>query len=192
MSINRWMDKEAVVHIYNGILLSHKKEHIWVSSNEVDEPRAYYTEWVSQREKYKYHISSVQFSNSVMSDSLRPHGMQPTRPPCPSPAPRTYSNSCPLSWWCHPTISSSVVPFSSRLQSFPASGSFQMSHLFTSGGQSIGVSASTSVLRWYTDTYIWNLETWCFLDFHMNLFVGQKWRQTLRTDYGHRWGVWKE
>ena len=95
-----------------------------------------------------------------MSDSLRPHGMQPTRPPCPSPTPRTYSNSCPLSWWCHPTISSSVVPFSSRLQSFPASGSFQMSHLFTSGGPSIGVSASTSVLRWYTDTYIRNLERW--------------------------------
>ena len=87
-------------------------------------------------------VQSVQFSCSVMSNSLRPHGLQHTRPPCPSP---TYSNSCPLSWWCHPTISS-CRPLFSRLQSFPASGSFQMSRLFASGGQSIGVSASTSVL----------------------------------------------
>ena len=77
-----------------------------------------------------------------MSISLQPHGLQHARPPCPSPTPRDYSNSCPLSRWCHPTISSSVVPFSSRLQSFPASGSFLMSQLFTSGGQSIGASAS--------------------------------------------------
>ena len=88
---------------------------------------------------------SVQFSHSVVSDSLRPHGLQHSRPPCPSSTPRVYSNSCPLSQWCHPTISSSVVPFSSHLQSFPASGSFQMSQLFTSGGQSIGVSVSASV-----------------------------------------------
>ena len=93
-----------------------------------------------------YQFSSVQFSHSVVSDSLRPHELQHARPPCPSPTPRVYSNSCPLSLWCHPTISSSVIPFSSHLQSFPASGSFQMSQLFTSGGQSIGVSASTSVL----------------------------------------------
>ena len=91
-------------------------------------------------------FSSLQFRCSVVSDSLRPHGLQHTRPPCPSPAPGAYSNSCPLSPWCHPTFSSSVVPFSSRLQSFPASGSFQMSQFFTSGGQSIGVSASASVL----------------------------------------------
>ena len=84
---------------------------------------------------------SVQFSCSVMSDSLGPHG-----PPCPSPTPRVYSNSCPLSRWCHPTISSSVVPFFSHLQSFPASGSFLMSQFFTSGGQSIAVSTSASVL----------------------------------------------
>ena len=71
---------------------------------------------------------SVQISRSVVSDSLRPHGLQHARPPCPSPTPRVYSNSCPLSWWCHPTISSSVVPFSSHFQSFPALGSFQMSH----------------------------------------------------------------
>ena len=87
-----------------------------------------------------------QFSCSVVSDSLWPHGLQHTRPPCPSPTPGVDSNSCPLSPWCHPTISSSVVPFSSCLQSFPASGSFKMSHLFASGGQSTGLSASTSVL----------------------------------------------
>ena len=89
----------------------------------------------------------VQFSRSVVSDSLQPHGLQYTRPPCPSPTPRVNSNSCPLSQWCHPTISSSVICFSSCLQSFPPSGSFQMSQLFTSGGQSIGVSASASVLQ---------------------------------------------
>ena len=89
---------------------------------------------------------SVKFSHSVMSDSLRPHGLQYARLPCPSPTPRVYSNSCSLSRWCHPIISSSVVPFSSHLQSFPASGSFQMSQFFASGGQSIGVSASASVL----------------------------------------------
>ena len=81
-----------------------------------------------------------------MSDSLQPHGLQHARPPCPSPTPGVYSNSCPLSWWCHPTISSSVLPFSSCLQSFPASGSFPVSQFFASGGQSIGVSASASVL----------------------------------------------
>ena len=81
-----------------------------------------------------------------MSDSLRPHGLQNNRPPCPSPTLRIYSNSCPLSQWCHPTMSSSVVTFYSCFQSFPASGSFQTSQLFASGGQSIGVSASTSVL----------------------------------------------
>ena len=81
-----------------------------------------------------------------MSDSLWPHESQHARPPCPSPTPRVYPNSCPLSRWCHPTISSSVVPFSSCLQPFSASKSFQMSQLFASDGQSIGVSASTSIL----------------------------------------------
>ena len=89
---------------------------------------------------------SVQFSHSVVSSSLRPHGLQHARPPCPSPTPRVYSDSCPLSRWCHPAISSSVDPFSSCLQSFPASGSFPMSQFFASGGQSIGVSASALVL----------------------------------------------
>ena len=84
-----------------------------------------------------------QFSHSVVSDSLRPHELQHARPPCLSPTLGVHPNPCPLSQWCHPTISSSVVPFSSCLQSFPASGSFQMSQLFTSAGQSIGVSASS-------------------------------------------------
>ena len=96
-----------------------------------------------------YHLTqqfSVQFSYSVMSDSLWPHGLKHARLPCPSPIPRACSNSCPLSQWCHPTISSSGIPFSSCPPSFPASGSFPVSWLFASGGQSIGASASASVL----------------------------------------------
>ena len=91
-------------------------------------------------------LCSVEFSRSVASNSLWPHGLQHARLPCPSPTSRLCSNSCPLSQWCHPTISSSVIPFSSCLQSFPASGSFPMSQFFTSGVQSIGASASASVL----------------------------------------------
>ena len=90
--------------------------------------------------------TSVPFSHSVVSDSLLPHAPQHARPPCPSPTPWVHPNPCPLSRWCHPTISSSVIPFSSCPQSFPASGSFPMSQLFALSGQSIGVSASTSVL----------------------------------------------
>ena len=101
---------------------------------------------VSHTSQWASHLESVQFSCSVVSDSLWPHGLQHARPPCPSPTPGVYSSSSPLSRWCHPTISLSVVPFSSRLKSFPASGSFPMSQLFASGGQSIGASASTSVL----------------------------------------------
>ena len=89
---------------------------------------------------------SVQFTHSVVSDSLRPHELQHTRPPCPPPTPRVHSNSCPSSQWCHPAISSSVVPFSSCPQSLPASESFPMSQLFTWVGQSIGISALASVL----------------------------------------------
>ena len=88
-----------------------------------------------------------------MSNCLWPHGLQHARPPCPSPTPRVHPNPCPLSGWCHPTISSSVVPFSSCPQSFPASGSFPVSQLFASGGQSIGVSASTSVLPMCTQDW---------------------------------------
>ena len=135
----------------------------------MDELRKHYSVWkepnakVRYRTIYLYPLSrigksteterrfmvargSVQFSRSVVSYSLWPHGLQHARPPCPSPTPGDHSNSCPLSWWCHPTIPSSVVLFSSFLQSFPASGFFQMSQFFTSGGQSIGLSASASVL----------------------------------------------
>ena len=96
---------------------------------------------------------SVKFSCSVRSDSLQPHELQHTRPPCPSPTAEAYPNSCSLSRWCHPTISSFVVPFSSCPQSFPASGSFQMNQLFASGGQSTGVSASISVLPMNTQDW---------------------------------------
>ena len=88
----------------------------------------------------------VQFSHSVMSNSLQPHESQHARPPCPSPIPRVHSDSCPSSWWCHPAISSSVIPFSSHLQSCLASGSLPVSQFFATGGQSIGVSVSASVL----------------------------------------------
>ena len=101
---------------------------------------------------FHFHFSSVPFSRSVMSDSLRPHEPQHARPAYPSRIPGVHANPCPLSQWCHPTISSSVVPFSCP-QSFPESGSFQMSQLFTSGGQSIGVSASTSVLPMNTQEW---------------------------------------
>ena len=95
---------------------------------------------------WKSRVYSVQFSHSVMSDSLRPHESQHARPPCPLPTPRVHSDSCPWSQWCHPAISSSVVPFSSWPQSLPASKSFPMNQLFTSGGQSTGVLASASFL----------------------------------------------
>ena len=100
-----------------------------------------------------FHASSVQFNHSVVSDSLQTHEPQHTSPPCPSLTPATYPTSCPLNWWCHLTISSSVVLFSSCLQSFPISGSFQMSQLFTWGGQNIGISASTSVLPMNTQDW---------------------------------------
>ena len=97
--------------------------------------------------------SSVQFSHSVVSNSLLPHGLQHTRPPCPSPTPEAYLNSSPVNQWCHPNILSSVFAFSSCPQSFPASGSFQMSQLFAWGGQSIGVAASASVLPMNTQDW---------------------------------------
>ena len=102
---------------------------------------------------------SVQFSCSGVSDSLWPREPQHARPPCPSPTPGVHPNPCPLSQWCHPTISTSVIPFSSCPQSFPASGSFQMSQLFASGGQSIRVSGSTSVLP--MNTQDWSPLGWC-------------------------------
>ena len=103
-------------------------------------------------------FSWVQFSCSVVSDSLWSHGSQHARPPCPSPTPGVHPNSCPSSWWCHPAISSSVVPFSSCPQSFPASGSFPMSQLFAWGSQSIGVSALASILP--VNTQDWSPLGW--------------------------------
>ena len=111
-------------------------------------------------------FSSVQFSRSIVSDSLQPHELQHARPPCPSPTPGVYPNPCPSSQWCHPAISSSVVPFSCCPQSFPALRSFPMSQFFTWGGQSIGVSASTSVLPMNTQDWSplgWT--GWIFLQF---------------------------
>ena len=114
-----------------------------------------------------YTESSVQFSRSVVSDSLQPHELQHARPPCPSPTPGVYPNSCPSSQWCHPAISSSVVPFSSCSQSLPASGSFPMSQLFAWGGQSIGVSASASVLP--MNTQDWSPLGWtCWISLQSN------------------------
>ena len=112
--------------------------------------------WV--RRDYNTWNSSVQFSCSVVSGSLRPHELQHARPPCPSPTPRVHPNSCPLSQWCHPAISSSVIPFSSCPQSLPASESFPMSQLFAWGSQSIGVSALASVLP--VNTQDWSPLEW--------------------------------
>ena len=103
-------------------------------------------------------IHSVQFSRSVLSNSLRPHELQHARPPCSSPTPGLHSNSCPLSQWWHPAISSSVIPFSSRSQSLPASESFPMSQLFTWGGQSTGVSASASFVP--KNNKVWSSSEW--------------------------------
>ena len=110
------------------------------------------TSWQVDGETVRDYFS-VQFSRSVVSDSLRPHELQHTRPPCPSPTPRVHPDPCPSSRWSHPTISSSVIPFSFCPQSFPASGSLKMSQLFASGGQSIEVSASTSVLPMNTQDW---------------------------------------
>ena len=102
---------------------------------------------------YRVQFSSVQFSRSVMSNYLRPHEPQHVRPPCPSPIARVHPNPCPLSQWCHPTISSSIVPFSSCPQSVPESGSFQRRQLFASGGKSTGDSSATSVLPMNTQDW---------------------------------------
>ena len=129
LSLNNLWDYDLVVVILGG----YSQVHVIVSNIFSVAP-------TSQR--YQLHIYSVQFSHSVVFNSLQPHGLQHTRLPCPPPTPGACSNSCPSSRWYHPTLSSSVGPFSSCLQSFPASGSFPMSWFFTSGGQSIRVSAS--------------------------------------------------
>ena len=116
------------------------------------------TYWSFCLGKCSIFLFPVQLSCSVMSDSSQPHESQHARPPCPSPTPGVYSNSCSSSWWCHPAISSSVVLFSSCTQSLPASGSFPMNQLFPSGGQSIGVSSTASVLP--MNTQDWSLLGW--------------------------------
>ena len=156
-----WRQKEMVTedemfgwhHRFNGQELGQTPEdgegqgRAWsAAAHGVLKRRTRLDNWTKTEPNHEVQVLSVQFSCLVVSDSLWPHGLQHARPPCPSPTPRVYSNLCPLSWWCHPTISPSVLPFSSCPQSFPASGSFQMSQLFTSDGQRIGVSASSSVL----------------------------------------------
>ena len=135
-----------LIHSMMKISLSIKLGRSYLIWKEKTTSTSFWEYWNMKRLR-GFLFSSAQFSYSVVvSNSLRPHGLQHARLPCPSPTPGTYSNSCPLSWWCHPTISSSVMPFSSHLHSFPASGSFQINQFFSSGNQSIGVSASTSVL----------------------------------------------
>ena len=129
-------------------------------------------------------ISWVQLSSSVMSDSFQPHGLQHTRLPCPSPTPRVSPNPCPLSPWCHPTISFSVVPFSSCLQSFPASGVFQMSQFFTWGGQSVGVSASASVIPM-------NIQDWFPLGWTVDLLVIQGTLKSLLQHYSSKASIFR-
>ena len=157
-------DLATVTHtcIYNRILFSHKNRAMlpflitWM-----DLKALCYVILVRQR---KILFCSVQFSGSVMSDSFRPHGLQHPKLPCPSPPTGACSNSCPLSRWCHPAISSSIIPFSSCLQSFPASGSFPVSQFFTPGDQSIGVSVSASVLPVnIQDWFPWGLTGWISL-----------------------------
>ena len=120
--------------------------------NKVLKNKSVRIKWLMVIDLIKW-FSSVQFTHSIMSNSLWPQDLQHTRPPCPSPTPRAYSDSCPWSRWYHPTISSSVIALSSHLQSFPVSGSFPMSQFFASGGQSIGVSASVSVLPMNTQDW---------------------------------------
>ena len=147
--ITSWeIDGETVETVADFIFLSSKITAYGDCSHEIKRPLLLGRKAMTNLDNIKKQGHLVQFSHSVVSDSLQPHELQHTRLPSPSPTPGVYPNSCPLSRWCHPTVSSSVVPFSSCPQSFPASGYFLMSQFFTSGGQSIGVSASVSVLQW--------------------------------------------
>ena len=142
------------------ILVVLEEENLWLYRNECGKFWVLFSLIFIAQSSYLLQLPSmamvllcIQFSRSVVSDSLRPHESQHTRPPCPSPTPGVHSNSSPLSWWCHPAIPSSVIPFSSCPQSLPASGSFRMSQLFAQGGQRIGVSASASVLPMSTQDW---------------------------------------
>ena len=170
-----------------------------------------------QQQKCSYiagQFDSVQFSHSVVSDSVWPIEPQHARPPCPSPTPGSHPNPCPLSWWCHPTISCSVISFSSWPQSFPASGSFQMSQVFASGGQSIGVSASASVLpmtiqelisfitshskkiiplEWLVISQLFYKESWAPKNLmHLNCGVGEDSRESLVQQGDQNQSILKE
>ena len=138
---------ELIISTYAFVVFHRKGGNFSKSLLSLPQALTYYFSQItsSRLVSYIFWCVCVQFSHSVMSDSLWPRRLHHARPPRPSPTPGTCSNSCPSSWWCHPTNSSSVIPFSC-LQSFPASGSFPMSQFFASGGQSIGVSASASVL----------------------------------------------
>ena len=133
--------------------------------------------FVHKSRRNRTYSKTVQFSHTVISNSLRPHGLQQAWLHCPSPAPTACSNSCPSSQWCHPTISSLVVPVSSCLQSFPASGSFPMSQFFSSGGQNIGVSASASVLPM-------NIQDWS-ISFRIDWFYPRTIQETLKSLLQH-------
>jgi len=140
-----WFDCSLFSYDWEGILsVFQKLRHRYCDASHVS---------LVVMERHVLIFSSVEFNHSVVSDSLLPHGLQQARSPCPSPTPGVYPNSSPLSQWCHPNISSSVIPFFSCLQSFPASGSFQMCQFFASSGQSIGVSALASVL-------LMNIQDW--------------------------------
>ena len=146
MSIESVMPSNHLILSHPLILLPSMFPSIRVFSNE----SSLHIRWPKY---WSFSINSVQFSCSVVSNSLRPQGLQHTRPPCPSPTPGVYPNSCPLSQWCHPTISSSVIHFSSCLQTLPALGSFPRRQFYASGGQSIGVSASKSVFPMNTQDW---------------------------------------
>ena len=144
------MDREAWCAAIHGVTKSRTWLSNWTELNECRSGRIAVTEsWeVSLKPYFFLQWILAQFSCSVVSDSLKPHGLQHARLPCPSPTPRVCSNSCPSSRWCHPTISSSVIPFSSHFQSFPASGSFPMSQFFTSGGQVLEFQLQHQSFQW--------------------------------------------
>ena len=145
--ITSWeIDGETVETVADFIFLSSKITAYGDCSHEIKRPLLLGRKAMTNLDNIKKQGHLVQFSHSVVSDSLQPHELQHTRLPYPSPTPGVHPNSCPSSWWCHPAISSSVVPVSSCPQYLPAAGSFPMSQLFAWGGQNIGVSASTSVL----------------------------------------------
>ena len=137
-------------------------------------------------------LESVQFSRSVMSDSLQPHGLEHARLPCPSPTPGACANSCPSRWWWHPTISSSAIPFSSCSQSFPTSGSFPISYLFTSGGQSIGASASFSVSpsNEYSGLISFKIDSFDFLAFQGTLKILFQHHSSKHQLFGTQLSLW--